>query len=259
MAALHRALFVAGGVGFSLALAFGPLGCEVGPTAAASGVLTSTVTLDRFDEALVVDSVLPVAVIGARRSDVLVEVELTITASSAEVAERALAAYAIQVEGSGGTRVITAAGPSQGRASGLLRIEAPRDLPLEVSSKGGSARVEGMAAAVAIQAVGPVQLLDARSDAVVRVEVGGAQVDTPLRPGQRVDVGAGSGDVVIALPANPDGRFDAEAPGGVASAHPALPSRPGGVPYGITRGAGLASVVATTRAGTVRFTVRREN
>lgn len=240
-----------------VASACAALGVGCGPSFSAPLSFEGTVEVPASVVTLTVDARVPVVVRGTRRDDAGVELEGTITASAADTAERVAASYAVddEAEGDTGLRILMPL-PSQGQIQGRLTLSIPRDLDLVVVSRGGTAEVDGMEAAMDVQSAGGVVVRGAEGPTRVRSESGGVLVDTPLPPSAAIDVAATDGDVQVILPVSPSARIEATAPGGVSSGHPSLPSRPAGVPYAQTVGSGAASVVVTTRRGTVFFTVR---
>lgn len=231
------------------------LGCEAGDTASFEQTLTSTVTIGNAS-GLRVDTILALSVVGERRDDILVRLEATLTASSVEAAEQLLSRYQIQSQVADAVVEIIIAPPEDGVLSGTAEVRTPQDLDLRVLERSGPLQIDRMEGAIVADSVGATTVLRAESDVVLRIENGAAFVDTALRASNRIDVGVGTGNVQLNLPTPLNARIQAESSAGVVSNHPELPSRPASVPYLQTVGGGAASVVATTRSGSVVFTQR---
>lgn len=242
----------------SLGGAVVPLGCESGTTVTESRSFTATVSLGNAG-ALQIDSLVPLIVIGERREDVVIDIELSVTASSADTAQRSLDAWTLGERVESGVAFLVLGPAEDGLIGGSARVRAPRDLDLRVLQRNGTVGVADMERAIQIDAVGPVQVAAADGDLRVRVESGDVRADHLLRAGARVDIGVGSGNVQLDLPVPLDANVDASSTQGVVSQHRDLPSRPASVPYRQTAGRGLASIVATTSGGGVVFTERRTN
>lgn len=242
------------------ALASFSWGCDDDLSDTVDRTLTSTVTVGSRPT-LVVDSVVPVSVVGERRfNEVLVVFEATMTASSAERAEQILDGYNIQSDGESrpGATIITVAAADDGLLGGNLEVRAPLDLALEIAARSGRAEVEAMEDDITVQSSGDVLILGAEADVLVRASAGSVRLDTSLRVGNRVDISTGRGDVQVELPLLLDANIDADATGSVVVQHRELP-RPVGLSYRTTAGRGLASVVVTTLQGSVLFSERGGN
>ena len=235
-----------------------PLACDSGESFTETRSFTSTITIGNATR-LQVDVLVPLVVLGERRDDVVVELELSVTASASDVARRALDAWTLGEGNEDRTAFVVVGPPADGLIGGSARVRAPRDIDLRVLQRNGTVGVADMERAIQIDAVGPVQVAAADDDLVIRVESGDVRADHQLRAGARVDIAVANGNVQVDLPVPLDANVDAASTQGVTSMHRDLPSRPANIPYRQTAGGGNASVVATTTGGGVIFTERRTN
>lgn len=235
-----------------------PLACDSGASFTETRSFTSTVTIGNATR-LQVDVLVPLVIVGERRDDVVVELDLSVTASATDVAQRALDAWTLGEGNEGGTAFVVVGPPSDGFLGGSAVVRAPRDVDLRILQRGGTVGVADMERGIEIDSVGAVQVAAADDDLVIRVESGDVRADHQLRAGARVDIAVGNGNVQVDLPVPLDANVDAASTQGVTSMHRDLPSRPASIPYRETAGGGNASVVATTTGGGVIFTERRTN
>lgn len=229
-------------------------GCEDGEGVTVQRAFTATVAISAGTVQF--DTLLPIEILGERRDDVVLNANLTLTASSATVAQRALDAWTLTTATEGGVAAFVIGPAEMGLIGGTATVRVPNDVVLRVLQRNGTVGIAEMRERVEVQSVGPVLVLNAETDVIVRAENGDVRVDTPLRGATAIDVDVAQGNVQVDLPAALNANVEAASTQGINSSHPDLPTRPGGVPYNQTVGRGVGSVVATTRSGAVIFTVR---
>ena len=238
-----------------LAIGLAGVGCETGPRFSSSVTRTATVRLD-VEDTMVVNAPISIALRGAsRRNAIEVELELTVTASSADTAERAAEGVEIAVSRRDREVVFGVGGIDGERVqgvSGTYTITGPRDLDARVVGTGVSVSVEDLEGDIDVQAAANVRILGAEGSVKVQVGTGNAIVDTRAPPGSMTDIRVQNGSVEIRLPSPLSARVIAVAEGGaLLVAHPDLPNPIPGLLYDVAVGSGLASVTALTRAGNV--------
>ncbi len=226
-----------------LGAAISNLSCEGEPLTIAERVLSSTVSLSRESQ-LTIDTVVPLVITGnPRQNQLIAKIELTATASASDVAERIAQEAELEVTLEGKEAKLTLAPPKVGFLSGRFTLEAPADMDLTVIQRGGTVDVTGMRETISVQSYTHVNIVDARADVSVGVENGNALVDTRLSPSTNTLIRTRSGDIQLTIPDSISANINATGGAGVAVSHPQLPMRPANLPYQVSVGNGLASVV----------------
>ena len=131
----------------STALCAGPLAaCDTGPQFSASVTRMATVSLE-IEDTIVLNTPVSIDLRGTRREDLAVELTLTVTASSADVAEREAERIEIAVSRSG-SEIQFGVGGIDGafvqRVSGTYSLEGPRDMNARLISGGATVLVDGL-------------------------------------------------------------------------------------------------------------------
>lgn len=230
-------------------LALAGAGCG-GDQASASRTLESSYALGT-EAAIFIQSVVPIAVIGERRDDLALVVEATVTASAADVAERALDAWApeVDVESSPGTVIYVIGHGSEGNLSGTAEVRIPRDMDLRVLSSNGDALVQTMTSDIRVDALATVAVLEPRGNVDIRVESGTGLVRGGFRSGTTTTVRVGSGNAQLEVPSSTSLTIEADTTAGIASSHPSFPSRAAGLTYTVSAGSGSATAIVEARSG----------
>lgn len=242
-------------MGVSLALGLAAAACDTGPQFSSTVTRKVTVSLGTEDT-VVVNAPVSIELLGSRgRSALEVELELTVTASSADTAERAAKGVKVAVSRRDREVVLGVGGIDEQRVqgvSGTYTINAPRDLNARVTGTGKSVSVENLEGSVEVEAATNARVLGAEDSVSIQVGRGNAIVDTRARPGTSTAVMVQIGSVEIRLPTPLNARVVARAEGGALVVnHPDLRRPLAGFPYDVVAGSGLASVTAVTRAGNV--------
>ncbi|MBK6687668.1 MAG: hypothetical protein IPG45_24555 [Deltaproteobacteria bacterium] len=238
--------------GLSAVLAVALGGCNSGPVASANRVLTATVALSN-ETALIVNAPVAIELRGARRLDqIIVRAEVTITASSADTAERQAAALTLVEERVAADRVLRLTLPgSTDDTTGKITLEVPADLDLGING-GATIDASGMDGSYDVRALSTVLIADAQRDVVVRTS-GGIRLTTRASPGTTADLEQGVGDIELILPALPSVQFQAATGNGqIVIAHPQLPPWSGGNnAYQVSVNGGLSAIRLVTQSGNV--------
>ena len=234
--------------------------CTLGPQYTADRSISEAIALGD-EPVLVIDSILPVDFRGARRrSDIQVDIEATLTASSAETAEKMAAALTLEHSSSddGSTLTLTLAPPAKGFIAGTIVIAAPSDLHVQIIERGGAVRVDGLEGELQVDAVSDVQVLNAQNSATIRVAQGSVWLDALAQPGSNTQVEVGVGNVNLALPTTTTLNVALFAQGSeIIIDHPQFPRVLNtGRPYEATVGAALAAISLSTQQGAVTIGVR---
>lgn len=236
---------------------FSLFGCEPSPQETVDRTWTSTVDIDNASN-LRFDTLLSLDIVGERRDDIRLDINATLAASSTAAARIALDDYALTVDTTNRQlTTITTGPPSEGLISGVIVAYVPQDVGLIVAQRSGTVRITNLIRDISVDSLGQVEIYGAELQTRVRAENANVFVESPLRPTTQLDIGVGSGNIQIAVPANLNVAIEANAPGGYPSTHPLLPTRQAGVPYDLVVGSGSASIVATTGGGTIFFVVRQ--
>lgn len=235
------------------------LACDLGPSSVAERSFTSTVAVGGRRQ-LVVDSILPLAVFGARGPDELrIAVDVRLSAGSTTAAEAALAKWALGIDTTDPDALIVSAEAAEiGVIDGLLEIRAPLDMDLSAFSAAG-ARIANMRGTTAVQSLAGLVVEGAERALSAQVLGGDAEIDAVLRAGDFVEVRVDRGNLLLALPVPLDARIFAETGAGVESGHPQLPTRRANLPYDVLVGRGLATAVLRVGQGSVAIVPRRSN
>ncbi|MBX2811038.1 MAG: hypothetical protein KTR25_04490 [Myxococcales bacterium] len=239
----------------TLGLSCLPMACETVPTDTASRQWTSTVAIGTVAN-LHFDSPIDLSIVGERRNDVRLDLNLTVVASSTTAAEEAVATYDPTTTVADNQANIVFGPPEEGRLKGSVIARVPADVDLGVTQRGAVLQLEDMTGDIDIQNAGDISISADSNLVRVRCELGNVLIRSPVSGGSVLDVLVGVGSIQLELPSVLNARIEAQGTAGINSTHSQLPNRPGNVPYIGTTGSGSASIVATTRSGTILFTVR---
>ncbi|MBK8011315.1 MAG: hypothetical protein IPK13_08185 [Deltaproteobacteria bacterium] len=242
----------------AVAAAVGLSACTLAPQYTADRSISESVEL-AGEQVLVVDAILPIDFRGARRrSDIQIDIEATLTASSAETAEEMAAALAIEKANTDPSILtLTLAAPTKGFISGTLVITAPSDLDVQIVERGGAVRVDGLEGTLQVDALSDVQVRNAQNNVLIRVAEGLAVLDTLGLPGTTTQVAVGVGDVYLALPTTTLNLTLFAQGQRIIVDHPQLPRVLNtGRPYEATVGVALAAVSLTAQQGAVTIGAR---
>lgn len=213
-----RPLLVAQAVLFA---ALGLSGCEAMQFSAdASG--SESITLDR--QTVVRWNGTVDARIGNHREPdtILVDYELTVTASATERAERLAADFAVQsATGDDGALELSVPTWLDAGLRGTVEIFVPQGMHIQARQASGTLWVESAGGHVEVLSAGPVRVRADR-DIDVRTSAGNALVDTEARVGARVSVASERGDVQIGLPREFSARLFLQSAGALVVDHPAI-------------------------------------
>lgn len=226
--------------------------CLQGEQVSLERSLTSTVTL-QSETRLVTNLPIPVVVQGERRvNDVVVTVDLTVTASSSTKARLLADMIDIDAEHADRDLVVTIGEPAGAELSGTVQLRIPDDLDLKVVERGGTVDILEVEGEIEVDARSHVRIVGAESHVDVGVEAGNALIETALPPGSGAVVQVNAGDIELTLPPAVSADIEANATAGIVIAHPMLQRWPGGnQPYRANVGGGLSVVRLSTRRGLV--------
>lgn len=226
--------------------------CMEGEQVSLERSLTSTVTLEG-ERRLVTNLPIPVTIEGERRvNDVLVTVDLTVTASSSTQARILADMITIEEEHADRDLVIGITEPENARLSGTVRIQLPADLDVKVTERGGTVDVLEVEGEIEVDSLSHVRVTGAEENVDVAVEAGNALVESAQNPGLTTTIRVNAGDVELTLPPAVSADIEAVATNGIVVAHPMLQRWPGGnQPYRASVGGGLSIVRLSTRRGLV--------
>lgn len=223
-----------------------------------SRTLTSTVAVGG-ERILVVDVPVAVEITAAPlRTDVFVELDLVVTASTATRARVLAESVTLEILRPDSSRVkVTFAELEDGNLSGVLRVQAPPVLGLEVGSL-DLVSITGMEGDVFVASVGPVKVAEAEGDVRVDTRGGNVIIDAELPPGAEISASTGGGDIELAIPARPSVDVEAaiNGQGQIYVTHPALPAPISAVAYQATVSGGLASARLLTQGGSIVIRAR---
>lgn len=243
-------------VGFGLVtLLLTTWSCETGDQFQATRAWTSTVTLSR-QAVLELQSPLTLGIEGLpRTNELMLDVEAVATASSATVAQELVDALEFQIE-EVDTRTLRITGegfqPNNGTITGILIVQLPEDMDLNVFGAGGPVQIFDMTGDITVNAITDTQIVRSSGDVVVRVEQGVILVESELDPGTRVDAQTGAGDVQLTLPSFISAQVAAQTQQGtIFVTHPSLPAPIQGLAYGTIVGGGLSGIVLVTGRGNI--------
>ncbi len=232
------------------------IGCEAAPRASVAWVRSATITLSS-EELLYVESAVGLVVEGQGRTNNLVlQLNATLTASSATTAARLAAQTEPFIERKDGAVRIVVPSVDGATVEGTLLLRCPDDLSLRAFGKGGTVEVRGLDGALEIDAVTHVRVEDARANSTVRVVRGNVLIQTLATPASETVATTQGGDIQLTLPRALSAQIQAQAQNGAISVqHPSLPRWLGGDrPYTANVGGGLALIYANTSAGNIILT-----
>lgn len=251
---MHRLLILSG---LLLVAGLASMSCGDGFTQQHSFVQTSTIPLGR-QTTLVVDSPVALVVRGHPRStDLVYELDATVTASTVLVARELSEGITItteDLEPSGIQLIVSGVDFRNGRLEGTLEVTVPQDMDLVAVGRGGPLEVHDIAGNLDIDAATHVVVTGAEGSVDVGVERGNAIVTASALPGSNINLRTRTGDVQLVLPQLPSVSLQAQAGGGggISVLHRRLPPYVGGgLPYGAVVGGGLSQVLLTTEIGNI--------
>lgn len=227
--------------------------CDTAPAVSEMVSRTSTVALARESAVLLVFDV-PVEVVGTLSgSNVVVDFEGTVTASSADQAKSAAMAVTITHVSDAETLRVELRTPVGAQAlTGLAKVTLPRGVILGVRT-GGTAHVRAMDRGIDIEAAGNVLVEDLRDSARVTTNAN-LLLSSTVPASSTLEATAGGG-IELALPPALSAEVELSVPEGaqIVIQHPGLPPPIGGVSSSyrtVVRG-GAALVRAVAQGGNI--------
>jgi hypothetical protein len=235
-------------------IAVGAAGCLTGEQHTVERTLTSTVTLSR--ESLVfVNLPIPVVIEGSNRTDdVVIEVDLTVTASSSTVADLKADEVKIETKSENDALLVAITEPPRVTLGGRCSILMPADVDLKVLGRGGTVDVVSMEGQIEIDAITHVRVVGVQDNMDVAIENGNALIESEAPPGKLLVVNLNRGDIDLTLPAAVSANIEADVigSGNIVIAHPMLPRYPGGtLPYRADVSGGLSVIRLQTGTGLI--------
>jgi hypothetical protein len=229
-------------------------GCIAGEQHTAERTLTSTVTLTR-ESLLDVNLPIPVVLEGsARTNDVIITVELTVTASSSTVATQKADEVKIETDSEAGVLTLRITEPSRVSLGGSVLVRLPPDLDVKVTERGGTVDVLSVDGRIEVDSASHVRVVGAKDNVSIGVEAGNALVQTEAQPGKQTVINLRQGDIELTLPPAVSVNIEADVVGNgnIVVAHPTLPRYPGGtLPYRTEVAGGLSVIRLQTGAGLI--------
>jgi hypothetical protein len=239
---------------FCLLIAMLSTGCLAGEQHTVERTLTSTVTLTR-ERILDVNFPIPIVLEGSRRSDdVVIKLDLTVTASSSSAAMARADEIEIKTVSEQGVLRVGMTEPSHASLGGRAGLLLPADLDVAVTERGGTVDVVGVEGQMIINSLSHVRVLGATNNLQVNVEGGNALVQTDSGPGKQTLIRLKQGDIELTLPlaVSADILADVTGNGTILINHPNLPRYPGGtLPYAANVGGALSIIRLETGAGLI--------
>jgi hypothetical protein len=238
----------------ALVLAAITSGCGAGEQHLAERSLTSTVTLGR--ESLI-DINLPISVAidgRSRGDDVVISVDLIVTASTASAARDRAAAMEILTTSAEGILSIGITEPKYTGLAGMVTVTMPGDLDVRVTERGGTVDVVDLDGQLLVNSLAHVRVTGAKDNLGVGIEAGNALIQTEAQPGKQTVIRLKRGDIELTLPpaVSADIVADVLGNGNIVVAHPSLPKYPGGtLPYQTSVAGGLSVIRLETGSGLI--------
>jgi hypothetical protein len=239
---------------FSLLIAMFLSGCLAGEQHTVERTLTSTVTLSR-ESVLEVNLPIPMVLDGASRTnDVVINVDLTVTASSSSAAIARADEIEIVTMSEQGVLRVGITEPMRVALGGIAALTMPGDLDVVLTERGSTVDVVSIEGDIVINSLSHVRVVGATSNVSVAIETGNALVQTESNPGKQTVIQLKRGDIELTLPpaVSADIEADVLGNGNIVIAHPRLPRYPGGtLPYRATVAGGLSIIRLQTGAGLI--------
>ncbi len=256
LAAVSPRAFLAVGL-LGAATAVSAISCDAVPTFSYSRSFTSTVTVST-ERVVGISAPVSMEIVRARRTDILISVNITVTASSSTVARTRAEGIELSIlQTDGATARIELPSPEDFGIDGSLRVEVPSDIEVQGASS-NVVIIRGVEKPIIAIAGKGVQVEGAAGSVQVSVDNGNAVVDTRLDANASVEITVGSGNIDLALPARISAEVTAivQQQGEVSIAHAGLPAAIGlgKTRYGTSVNGGLSAVRALITTG--RITIR---